>query len=123
MTDRHTRRVTRRTCLQAGWFGGMGLAMSDVLRLQAGQAQAKAKPLADSVLFVNLAGGPSHLDTLDMKPEGPQETRGEFQPIQSNMPGLMVCEHLPKFSKMVDRFTLIRGIHHSAGAHPQGQAY
>lgn len=123
MTNQQTRNVTRRTCLQAGWLGGMGLALSDGLRLQAGPSPSPVKSRADSVLFINLAGGPSHLDTLDMKPNGPQESRGEFQPIQSNMPGLVVCEHLPKFAQIVNRFALLRGIHHSAGAHPQGQAY
>ncbi len=121
MNDQTANTYTRRSCLQAGLVGGLGLALSDSLRLQA--KQPNIKPKADFVLFVNLAGGPSHLDTLDMKPEGPMENRGEFQPIQSKMPGLAVCEHLPKFSQVVDRFTLLRGIHHSAGAHPQGQSY
>ena len=112
---------TRRSCLQAGLVGGLGLALSDNLKLQAEGKVQNAR--ADSVLFLNLAGGPSHLDTLDVKPEGPQETRGEFQPIQSKIPGLVVCEHLPKFAGIADKFALIRGIHHSAGAHPQGQSY
>ncbi len=75
------------------------------------------------MIFINLAGGVSHLDTLDMKPAGPAETRGEFKPIQSVIPGLVVCEHLPKLANAIDQFTLIRGIHHSAGAHPQGQSW
>ena len=113
--------VTRRDCLRIGVIGGLGLSLSDVLRLEAADKQRKAT--ADSVLFINLAGGPSHLDTLDMKPEGPSETRGEFKPIQSKLPGLMVCEHMPKFAAVADRFTLIRGIGHTAGAHEQAQSW
>ncbi len=78
---------------------------------------------ADAVIFVNLAGGPSHLDTLDRKPEAPLETQGEFQSISSKIAGLHVCEHLPQLAGAIDRFTLIRGISHSAGAHPQGQSW
>ena len=113
--------ITRRDMLQAGMLGGVGLSLSSFLRLA--QANEGKKSTADSVLFVNLAGGVSHLDTLDMKPEAPAETRGEFKPIASNMPGLSVCEHLPKFAKIAGQFALIRGINHSAGAHPQAQSW
>ncbi len=116
--------LTRRDMLKVGVMGGTGLAWSDLLRCsQAGEGGAKLPSSADSVLFVNLAGGPAHLDTLDMKPEGPAETRGPYQPIDSSLAGLQVCEHLPQLSKLMDRCTLIRGIHHTAGAHPLGQQY
>lgn len=98
----------------------MGLGLADVLRAS---SAADAQASADAVIFVNLAGGVSHLDTLDMKPEGPAETRGEFRPIQSVIAGLPVCEHLPRVAKMIDHFAILRGIHHSAGAHPQGQSW
>ncbi|MAT16098.1 MAG: hypothetical protein CMJ46_12615, partial [Planctomyces sp.] len=81
------------------------------------------KTTADSVLFLNLAGGPAHLDTLDMKDNLPAETRSEFQAISSKLPGLKICEHLPKLATVIDHFTLIRGISHTSGDHPQGQAY
>jgi uncharacterized protein (DUF1501 family) len=113
--------LTRRDMLRVGVMGGLGLSLSGYLRLAA--ANERGAATADSVIFVNLAGGPSHLDTLDMKPDGPSETRGEFQPIASKIPGLVVCEHLPKLAATIDRFTLIRGIHHTAGAHPQGQSW
>jgi len=113
--------IRRRDCLQIGVLGGVGLSLSSFSKLSvAAEAQKRS---ADSVLFVNLAGGPSHLDTLDMKPEAPKETQGEFKPIQSKLPGLQVCEHMPKFAAAADRFTLIRGISHTAGAHPQGQSW
>jgi hypothetical protein len=86
-------------------------------------ANEKSVAKADSVLFLNLLGGPSHLDTLDMKPAGPAETRGSFGHIQTKIPGLIACEYLPKFAASADQYTLIRGIHHSVGDHPQAQEY
>ena len=87
------------------------------------RAADRAKSTADAVLFINLAGGPSHLDSLDMKPEGPAETRGEFSHIPTKMPGLVACEHLPKLAGSIDEYTLIRGISHTTGDHLQGQMY
>lgn len=121
MKSRYCDGTTRRDFLQAGMLGGLGLSLPTFLRLAA--ANDKRKASADAVLFINLAGGPSHLDTLDMKPEGPSETRGEFKPIQSKLAGLNVCEYMPKFAAAADQFTLLRGISHSAGSHPLGQSY
>lgn len=112
---------SRRTTLQAGFLGLAGLGLPDWLRLAS--AEDKKESAADAVLFLNLAGGPAHLDTLDMKPESPVETRGEFKPIDSSLPGLICCEHLPKIAQMADQFTILRGISHSAGSHPLGQSY
>lgn len=113
--------LTRRDMLQVGALGLTGFTLADHLAWAAEATPSKSH--ADAVLFINLAGGPSHLDTLDMKPDLPAETRGEFKPIQSSLPGLSVCEHLPRISKLANQFTLIRGISHTAGDHPQGQAY
>lgn len=113
-------RFTRRHSLQAGFLGLTGLTLADGLRAA---ADFEAAPTADAVLFLNLAGGPSHLDTLDMKPDGPAETRGEFSSIQTALPGLICCEYMPKFAKIADQFTLLRGISHTVGDHPQGQSY
>lgn len=115
------KQFSRRTTLQAGFLGLAGLTLPEWLRLS--QAEDKKKAAADAVLFLNLAGGPAHLDTLDMKPEAPAETRGEFKPIDSSLPGLICCEHLPKIAQMADQFTILRGISHSAGSHPLGQSY
>lgn len=113
--------ITRRDFLTAGAIGGLSLTLTDYLRLSAAETAKKAK--ADACLFLNLGGGVSHLDTLDMKPAGPAENKGPFQPIQSNMKGLPVCEHLPEFAKIADKFCLMRGMSHTSGAHPQGQSY
>lgn len=124
MKMRYCDGVTRRDLLKLGVLGGTGLTWSNFLRFtQASENKAVQRGTADSILFVNLAGGPSHLETLDMKPEGPADTRGDFKPIDSSLPGLQVCEYLPKLAKLMDRCTLIRGISHTAGAHPLGQSY
>ena len=111
------KRSSRRSALQTG-IAALGL--SSWLRAHADE---KPKSRADSVIFINLAGGPSHLDTLDRKPDAPAETQGPFQSIQSSVTGLAVCEHLPQVAEMLDQCTLIRGISHAAGAHPQGQEW
>ncbi len=121
----HRETITRRNALQVGFLGGLGLSLPGFLKLSAANAESSGhiKPKADSVLFLNLAGGVSHLDTLDRKPEAPVDTQGEFKSIQTNLPGHNVCEYLPKYAAMADQFTLLRGIAHSAGAHPQGQSW
>lgn len=112
--------IGRRRLLQVGFLGGLGLSLADYLRL----AQAnEMRPKADACIFIHLKGGPSHLDTLDMKPDAPSEERGEFQPIPTVVPGYHVCEHLPRLAQTIDRFTLIRGISHAAGAHPLANEY
>lgn len=111
---------TRREALRIGFLGALGLGLGDFLRLRAAE---KRKASADAVIFIHLNGGPPHLDTLDMKADAPVEERGEFKPIASKLPGVPVCEHMPKLAAALDRFTLVRGISHSAGAHPQANQY
>jgi len=113
--------VTRRDFIRIGTVGLTGLSLSSFASMAAASEQKNAT--ADSCVFINLAGGPAHLDTLDMKPDGPSETRGPFKSISSKLTGLQVCEHLPMFAEIADQFALIRGIQHTAGAHPQGQSY
>ncbi len=69
--DRRNRKMTRRDSLRIGIAGGVGLTLSNYLQLSAADPERKSKSKADAVLFINLAGGPSHLDTLDIKPEAP----------------------------------------------------
>ena len=93
-------RLSRRAALQVGCLGGLGLSLADYLAWTAPargeEAAPPIKPTADAVIFIHLQGGPSHLDTLDMKPAAPAEEKGEFQPIASKFSGLPVCEHLPE---------------------------
>jgi hypothetical protein len=76
-----------------------------------------------AAIFINLNGGPSHMDTFDLKPDAPSEYRGEFNPIQTNVPGIAISEHLPKIAACMDKFTLLRGVSHSVAAHELGTKY
>src|SRR4051794_35576637 len=96
-------RVSRRGFLRAGAVGGLSLA--NLLRLRA-QSPPKSKPRA--VIMVCLAGGPSHLETYDMKPNAPADIRGEFKPIRTNVPGFDVCEHFPLQARIADKLALVR---------------
>ena len=70
-----------------------------------------------SCIVIFYYGGPSHLDTFDMKPEAPAEIRGEFQPVQTNVPGLQISEHLPFTAQIMDKVALIRSVHHTNRLH------
>src|SRR5499427_7339177 len=87
------RRVSRRRVLQAGAAGLLGLSLPNLLR-------AAEKPKrADHCILIFLNGGPSHLDMWDMKPDAPAEIRGEFRPVASTLPGVPLCEHLPRLAR------------------------
>ena len=100
--------VTRREALRIGGLALAGLTLADVLRLraEAGTGSGREK----SVIMIWLRGGASHIDSYDMKPNAPSEVRGEFQPISTNVPGIQVCEYLPKHAEMMDKLAIIRGI-------------
>jgi len=109
--------LTRRELMRVGGlslFGGMTLP-----RLLAASAERGSRPegTAKSVIMFNLLGGPSHMDMFDMKPLAPAEVRGEFTPIDSSLPGLQVCEHLPNTAKLMHKATVIRSITHGYNAH------
>lgn len=72
---------------------------------------------AKSVIFIYLHGGAPTQDMFDMKPLGPVESRGEFQPIPSNVPGIDLCEHLPRMSQWMHKAAILRAVHHRAGCH------
>jgi hypothetical protein len=102
-------------------LGATGLTLGGYLRLaQAGEVgAAKAK----AAIFVNLAGGPSHMDTFDLKPDSPAEVRGEFNPVDTNVAGVRISEHLPKLAACADKFAILRGVSHTLAAHELGSAY
>ena len=107
---------SRRSFLQAGSLLLGGLGLSDLLRLRA--AAGAAKTVDTAVILLWLEGGPSHMETYDMKPDAPREYRGEFSPISTRVPGLDVCELLPRHSGLADRFSVIRSIAHQVPDHP-----
>lgn len=113
--------VTRRSLLQAGTIGLMGLSMADVARWRCQAAQAGeslSKPKA--VIYLFLTGGPSQHDTFDMKPEGPAAYKGEFSPIATNTPGIEICEHLPQLAKRSHLWSLVRSLTHKESGHDRG---
>jgi hypothetical protein len=113
--------IRRRDFLRAGMLGAAGLGLADYFRLAAAGEIQNAK--ATAAIFINLAGGPSHLDSFDPKPHAPQEYRGEFQTIAANIPGVELCEHLPKLAACADKFALLRGVSHSLTEHQMGTKY
>ena len=122
LTHRDCEGVTRREALRAGALTFGGLTLGGYLRAaEAGRVAPTAT--AKRAIFINLAGGPSHLDTFDPKPDAPDTHRGEFQTIQTALPGLSIGEHLPKTAAVMDRVTLLRGVSHSLAAHRLGSEY
>ncbi|MFO0926240.1 MAG: DUF1501 domain-containing protein [Gemmataceae bacterium] len=102
---------SRRNFLKAGIGGLAGLSLPALLRHRAEAARAgRSTRNTKSVLLLWMAGGPSHLDTWDPKPNRPPENRGPFGVIQTRLPGCLVCEHLPKQAARMDRFTLVRSV-------------
>lgn len=105
--------ITRRDVLQVGVLGMAGLALPQLLRLQqcrAAEAQPAAVPRGKSVILIWLRGGPSHIDSYDMKPHAPVEVRGEFRPMSTNVPGIEICDLLPRQAAIMDKLAIIRGI-------------
>src|SRR5947209_8299223 len=116
---RHTTGLTRREVLQVGYSGLLGIGLAGLLAKQAraDSAPAGAGGRAKSVVLVFLTGGPSHLDTFDMKPDGPAEIRGEFKPIATNVPGVQFGEHLPRLAARADRLAVVRSLSHPETNH------
>ncbi|HQU45928.1 MAG TPA: DUF1501 domain-containing protein, partial [Pirellulales bacterium] len=103
--------ASRRNMLKAGLAGVAGLSLGEVLRTEAAAVQAgQTSPRAKSVILLWMAGGPSHIDTWDPKPDRPYQNRGPFSTIQTKLPGVAICEHLPKQASMLDKFTVIRSV-------------
>lgn len=114
--------ATRRQVLRIGAVGTLGLTLPAVLRAEA-EGRRDAAPRARSIIFLHQFGGPSHHDTFDMKPAAPAEIRGEFNPIPSSLPGLDVCEHLPRLAKLAHVYSLVRSVHHTTSAHNSAAYY
>jgi hypothetical protein len=109
-------RVSRRDWLQLGGLGLLGLNLPALLRAEdtrlAPAGRGEKKRQARSCILLFLAGGPSHLDMWDMKPAAPAEIRGEFKPIATTVPGVQLCEHLPRLARHAHRFALVRSARH-----------
>lgn len=100
-------RIPRRAFLQIGGLGLCGLTLADLLRADEKRSNRSRQK---SVIMIFLPGGPSHIDTFDMKPHAPAEIRGEFAPIATNVPGIDVCELYPHVARTMDKLVLIRSL-------------
>lgn len=102
---------SRRSMLKAGMAGVAGISLPMLLQSQTqARSEARASSTGKSVILLWMAGGPSHIDTWDSKPERPWINRGPFGVTQTMLPGVVICEHLPKQAAMLDRFTIIRSV-------------
>jgi hypothetical protein len=102
--------LTRRDFLHAGALAPLGLGLSSLVSTARG---ATARRDVNCILLF-LVGGPSQLDTWDMKPDAPEEIRGPFQPIATNVPGIQISEIFPRLATTMDQVALVRGVHHDA---------
>ncbi len=119
-------RVTRRTVLEAAGAGLFGLTLGNVLaaeKLAEGRPNSGPKPRAKSVIFLFLFGGPSQLETFDLKPDAPSKIRGPFKPIACRTPGLLIGEHLPRVASITDQLCVIRTMTHDYNDHSGGGHY
>jgi hypothetical protein len=108
---------TRREALAAGALTSLGGSLDLPTLLAAEQAGALKKPKAKNVILLYLLGGAAVQDMYDLKPDAPVEVRSEFKPIDTNVRGIQVCEHLPLTAKWMHRTALIRSLNHMAGCH------
>ncbi len=108
-----TTSMGRREFLRAGTLGLYGLTLPQLLQGQA-QASAEGPPRrAKACIILFMWGGPAQQDTWDMKPDAPSEYRGEFRPISTKVPGLQICEHMPRIAQHTDKLAVIRSMTHN----------
>lgn len=113
-------RLVRRRFLQFAAAGGLGLSLPRLFQAEAAQAAAAPLPRSArirSCIMLYYYGGPSHLDTYDLKPDAPAEVRGSFKSIATSAPGVTVCEHLPQTARVMHRVAVVRSFHHPMRNH------
>jgi hypothetical protein len=114
--------VSRRDFLKVGGLALGGLTLPQLLALEA-RAGVRPGSSHKAVIMVFLAGGPPHQDMVDLKPDAPAEIRGEFKPIPTNVPGIELCEHLPRLAALTDRLAILRTIVGARGEHAGVQCF
>ncbi|MBI2826397.1 MAG: DUF1501 domain-containing protein [Planctomycetia bacterium] len=125
---------TRRDILEIGGLGALGVMLPELLGVRRARAatsstSATAAPRratpgkAQACILVYLFGGPSQIDTFDMKPDAPADFRGEFQAIDTNVPGVQICEHFPLLARQVDKLAIVRSMNHLHPRHGYGLYY
>lgn len=109
--------ITRRGFLQAGFLGVAGLSLTDLLQREAVASSSGGLRSRRSVILIWQHGGPSQLDTFDMKPDAPAEYRGPYEPIATTLPGLVISEKMPHHARIMDKVSVIRSFTHGNGDH------
>jgi hypothetical protein len=112
--------TTRRGFLKVGALGLGGLTLPGLLRARAAQSPGSARK---SVILIWQAGGPSHIDMYDLKPNSPAEVRGEFKPIPTVVPGIQIGEHLPRQAAIFDKLAVVRSAFHTNAGHGMGSQW
>src|SRR5262245_5662083 len=111
-------RWTRRRLLQVGGIGMLGLGLPDFLRASSpGVSTGRGASSIKSCIFIMQYGGASHIDTWDLKPNAPAEIRGPYRPIATRVPGVQICELMPRLAKLADRCCFIRSMTHRNADH------
>ena len=111
-------RMTRRRCVQVGFSGYLGMGLPGLLAGRGASAASKTKTgRAKSVIVILLSGGLGQHDSFDMKPEAPDGIRGEFKPIDTAVPGVRFCEHLPGLAARAGKLAVVRSMSHGEGNH------
>jgi hypothetical protein len=118
--------MTRRQVVTAGAAGMLGLGLADLLQARARAAENPSTigfgklpgfGKAKRCIFLFMWGGPSQLDTFDLKPDAPDNIRGPFKPISTKVPGLAICEHFQRLAGVADKLAVIRSLAHDDPAH------
>ena len=105
--------IDRRNFMRIGGLAMGGLALPQLLEAESlGRARSNK-----SLIMIFLSGGPPHQDMYDLKPDAPEDIRGEFRPISTAMPGIQICEHLPELAKRMDQMSIIRSLVGAEGRH------
>ncbi len=117
--------ISRRTTVQAGAIGLLGMGMNHLAGLRSANAAAPVSNAAGakSCIYIFLSGGLAQQDSFDLKPNAPAEIRGEFNPIATNTPGIDICEHLPMLAQRSHLWSLVRSLTHPTNGHTLGHYY
>ena len=109
---------TRRAFLQAGFLSLGGLTLPQLLQARARISQQNGITVCKtSVIYIELAGGPTQFETYDPKPEAPSEYRGPFGTVKTKVPGVLFSELMAEQAKVMDKLAIIRSIHHTSSSH------
>ncbi|MEO2045827.1 MAG: DUF1501 domain-containing protein [Pirellulales bacterium] len=118
--------ISRRTAVQAGAVGMLGLGINHLGPLQSTSAadpSTSSYGKAKACIYIFLSGGLAQYDSFDLKPNAPDTVRGEFKPISTKMPGIRICEHLPQLAERSDLWALVRSLTHPTNGHTLGHFF